>query len=65
MTTAIHIAIHKEVYARADSEADAKAQQLTPSTRTRRLTPSPSRCRRIDGARADLVFKCRPPPRPR
>ena len=28
----IHVAVHKQVYARSDSDADSKAQQLTPAT---------------------------------
>jgi DUF4097 and DUF4098 domain-containing protein YvlB len=51
----IHVQVHKQVYTRSDSEADTRAQQLSPkfdtdsSTSTLRLTvPS------IEGARADL-----------
>jgi DUF4097 and DUF4098 domain-containing protein YvlB len=29
----IHIAIHKQIYSRSDSEADSKAQRLTPTTK--------------------------------
>jgi DUF4097 and DUF4098 domain-containing protein YvlB len=49
----IHLAIHKQVYASGDSEADTKAQQLTPATSndSSALTLTmPS----LDGARADL-----------
>jgi DUF4097 and DUF4098 domain-containing protein YvlB len=51
----VHIAIHKEVYASTDSEADAKAQHLTPSSAASGLYFSvgvPS----VDGGRADLVL---------
>jgi DUF4097 and DUF4098 domain-containing protein YvlB len=51
----IHIAIHKQVYARTDSEADSKARQLVPATGSagsmfNLSIPS------IDGCRADLVI---------
>jgi DUF4097 and DUF4098 domain-containing protein YvlB len=52
----IHIAIHKQVYARTDSEADTKAQQLVPSTGSEGSAfnlSMPS----LDGARADLVIQ--------
>ncbi len=50
----IHVAIHKQVYANSDTEADDKAAKLVPSTSN--LQPSfnltmPS----LEGARADLV----------
>ena len=51
----IHIAIHKQVYARTDSEADSKAQQLTPNAANSGSSYNvtmPS----LDGARADLVI---------
>jgi DUF4097 and DUF4098 domain-containing protein YvlB len=51
----VHVAIHKQVYAGSDSEADSKAQQLTPATASDGdgLTLTmPS----LDGARADLVL---------
>lgn len=49
----IHIQVHKEVYTRSDSEADTRAQQLSPKLETdgsvlRLTVPS------IEGARADL-----------
>jgi DUF4097 and DUF4098 domain-containing protein YvlB len=49
----IHVAIHKQVYASSDSEADSKAQQLTPATAdygSGMTLTMPS----LDGARADL-----------
>jgi hypothetical protein len=52
----IHIAIHKQVYAGTDSEADKKAQELAPGTTNEGSTFSvtvPS----LDGARADLVIQ--------
>jgi DUF4097 and DUF4098 domain-containing protein YvlB len=51
----IHIAIHKQVYSRTDSEADTKAQRLTPATNMEGSTLNlimPS----AEGARADLVI---------
>jgi DUF4097 and DUF4098 domain-containing protein YvlB len=51
----IHVSVHKQIYARSDSEADTKAQQFVPNTSavgsTFNLT-MPS----LDGARADLVI---------
>jgi DUF4097 and DUF4098 domain-containing protein YvlB len=49
----IHVMVHKEVYTRSDSEADAKAQRLNPAlnvngTNVTLNVPA------IDGARADL-----------
>ncbi len=52
----IHVAIHKEVYARADSDADEKAQKLTPSTSTSGSAVTVT-MPFIDGARADLVVQ--------
>jgi DUF4097 and DUF4098 domain-containing protein YvlB len=49
----IHIAIHKQVYARDDSDADSKAQQLTP---TANFDGSALTVPSLDGARADLVL---------
>ena len=49
----IHVAIHKQVYASSDSEADSKAQQLTPASSDNGFGTTltmPSK----DGARADL-----------
>jgi DUF4097 and DUF4098 domain-containing protein YvlB len=51
----IHVAVHKEVYTRSDSEADSKAQRLNPnlniSGNSATLTlPA------MDGARADLTI---------
>jgi DUF4097 and DUF4098 domain-containing protein YvlB len=51
----IHIAVHKQVYSRTDSEADSKAQQFvaTATTSGSAVTVSmPS----LEGARADLVI---------
>jgi DUF4097 and DUF4098 domain-containing protein YvlB len=51
----IHIAVHKQVYTRTDSEADTKAQQLTPAVTTSGSSVSltmPS----LEGARSDLVI---------
>lgn len=51
----VHVAVHKQVYARTDSDADAKAQQLTPTTATSgsalTITEPP-----VEGGRADLVI---------
>ncbi|HTH52359.1 MAG TPA: DUF4097 family beta strand repeat-containing protein [Edaphobacter sp.] len=49
----IHVQVHKEVYTRSDSEADTRAQQLSPKMETdgsvlRLTVPS------IEGTRADL-----------
>jgi DUF4097 and DUF4098 domain-containing protein YvlB len=52
----IHIAVHKQVYSRSDSEADSKAQRLTPATNMEGSTLNltmPS----TEGARADLVIQ--------
>jgi DUF4097 and DUF4098 domain-containing protein YvlB len=51
----IHISVHKQVYTRSDSEADNKAQQLSPqlASSSNALTLTvPS----IEGGRADLVI---------
>jgi len=54
----IHIGVHKQIYARSDSEADTKAQQLVPNTSAGGFPfnafslTMPS----LDGARADLVI---------
>jgi DUF4097 and DUF4098 domain-containing protein YvlB len=52
---AIHISIHKQVYARSDSDADAKAQQLSPvnSASGSALTLTMPA---VDGGRSDLVI---------
>ena len=52
----IHIAVHKQVYARTDSEADSKSQQLAPRTTTEGATLNLS-LPAMDGARADLVIQ--------
>ncbi|HTC74168.1 MAG TPA: DUF4097 family beta strand repeat-containing protein [Edaphobacter sp.] len=51
----IHVAVHKEVYTRSDSEADAKAQRLSPNidvsgNNVTLNVPG------MDGARADLTI---------
>jgi DUF4097 and DUF4098 domain-containing protein YvlB len=51
----IHIAIHKEVYARGDSEADSKAKQLSPTSNDGAFgltVTMPA----LDGARADMTL---------
>jgi DUF4097 and DUF4098 domain-containing protein YvlB len=50
----IHVAVHKQIYARSDSDAESKAQQLVPSTNggSEFNLTMPS----LDGARADLVI---------
>lgn len=55
----IHIAIHKEIYSRSDSDADHKAQQLTPQMTTSdnvlTLTMPP-----LPGGRGDLTVTVPP-----
>jgi DUF4097 and DUF4098 domain-containing protein YvlB len=55
----IHVAVHKEVYTRSDSDADTKAQRLNPN-----LSISGSNVSlnvpAIDGARADLTITVPP-----
>jgi DUF4097 and DUF4098 domain-containing protein YvlB len=51
----IHVAVHKEVYTRSDSEADTKAQHLSPTlnvsgNNVSLMVPA------MDGARADLTI---------
>ena len=55
----IHIAIHKQVYTRSDSDADAKAQKLNPSlsTSSDRLTINVPA---LEGSRADLIVTMPP-----
>ena len=51
----LHVSVHKEVYTRSDSEADARAQQLTPRLNTvgdSVTLTAPA----LEGARADLVI---------
>jgi DUF4097 and DUF4098 domain-containing protein YvlB len=51
----IHVSVHKEVYTRSDSEADRRAQQLSPIFNTAGDTVTltvPS----LEGARADLTI---------
>jgi hypothetical protein len=51
----IHVAIHKEVYTRSDSEADTKAQRLSPNLNVNGNNVSLS-IPAMDGARADLTI---------
>ena len=51
----IHIAVHKEVYTRSDSDADTKAQRLNPNLAVSGNSVSLS-VPAIDGARADLTI---------
>lgn len=51
----IHITAHKEVYTRSDSEADSKAQQISPQLSTSGNTVNVS-VPALDGARADLTI---------
>ena len=51
----IHIAIHKEVYTRSDSEAESKAKRLSPNLNSDGHTVSFS-VPAIDGAHADLTI---------
>jgi DUF4097 and DUF4098 domain-containing protein YvlB len=51
----IHLAIHKQVYATTDSDADSKAKQLTPSVANSGsavILSMPS----LEGARSDLIL---------
>ncbi len=51
----VHVAVHKQVYTRSDSEADSKAQRLSPTFNTSGSTVTlkvPS----LEGARADLTI---------
>jgi hypothetical protein len=51
----IHVAVHKEVYTRSDSEADSKAQRLSPNLNVNGnnvILSLPA----MDGARADLTI---------
>jgi hypothetical protein len=51
----IHIAVHKEVYTRSDSEADSKAQRLSPNLNVNGnnvIVSVPA----MEGTRADLVI---------
>ncbi len=51
----IHIAVHKEVYTRSDSEADSKAQRLSPNLNVNGnnvIVSLPA----MEGTRADLVI---------
>jgi DUF4097 and DUF4098 domain-containing protein YvlB/predicted NUDIX family NTP pyrophosphohydrolase len=52
----IHVAVHKQVYTRSDSDASAKAEQLSPSfhnSGTAYTLTLPT----VDGARADITIR--------
>ena len=51
----VHIAVHKQVYADSDADADCKAQQLSPAVASEGTTISIN-IAAIDGARGDLVI---------
>lgn len=51
----IHVDVHKEVYTRSDSEADAKAQRLSPNLQVNGNNVSLS-VPGMDGGRADLII---------
>jgi DUF4097 and DUF4098 domain-containing protein YvlB len=51
----IHVAVHKEVYTRSDSEADTKAQRLSPNLNVNGSNVTLS-VPAMDGARADLTI---------
>lgn len=51
----IHVAVHKEVYTRSDSEADTKAQRLSPNINVSGNNVTLS-LPAIDGGRADLTI---------
>jgi DUF4097 and DUF4098 domain-containing protein YvlB len=51
----VHVAVHKEVYTRSDSEADSKAQRLSPSLNTSGDTVT-LKVPALEGARADLTI---------
>ena len=51
----IHVSVHKQVFTRSDSEADNKAQQLSPNL-TKEGTTLNLRLPAVEGGRADLVI---------
>jgi Putative adhesin len=55
----IHIAVHKEVYTRSDSEADSKAERLSPKLNNSGNTVMLA-VPALDGARADLTITLPP-----
>jgi DUF4097 and DUF4098 domain-containing protein YvlB len=55
----IHVSVHKQVYTRSDSEADNKAQQLSPNL-TKDGTTLNLKVASIEGGRADLVITVPP-----
>ena len=52
----IHVSVHKEVYTRSDSDADAKAQRLSPTLSTAGGTDLTLAVPTIDGTRTDLTI---------
>jgi len=55
----VHLTVHKEVFTRSDSDADKKAQQLSPKVSTEGNTLSIS-VPPLDGGRADLTVTIPP-----
>jgi DUF4097 and DUF4098 domain-containing protein YvlB len=55
----IHVSVHKQVYTRSDSEADSKAQKLSPSLNTNGGNVTLS-VPALDGTRADLTITIPP-----
>jgi hypothetical protein len=51
----VHIACHKQIYTRTDSEADSRAQQFVPQTNTDGSAIKVT-MPKMDGARADLIL---------
>ena len=51
----IHVSVHKQVFTRSDSEADNKAQQLSPNL-TKEGTTLNLKLPAVEGGRADLVI---------
>jgi DUF4097 and DUF4098 domain-containing protein YvlB len=56
----IHIAVHKQLYARSDSDADSRAQQINPTINTDLPNTMTIKVPPLDGARADLVITVPP-----
>jgi DUF4097 and DUF4098 domain-containing protein YvlB len=55
----IHVAVHKQVYTRSDSDADSKAQRLSPTFSTSGSTVT-LKVPALEGARADLIITVPP-----
>ena len=55
----IHVAVHKQVYSRSDSEADSRAQQLNPRSENSG-TALTLNVPKVEGGRADLVVTLPP-----